>query len=206
MTSAPAYLIFEELIHADKIFPVFADRFVQARPVGGVEHGAACAANLKRITLKYLHKWGPVWKIGRFLVFGWLSKACGNDTLTKIAHILGNFCNWATFYSSFLVRLREWLFLHYLHLRTRADVTNLLCTESFLNNGPFPASFSLFSSFQFTVDSKQMFNISKFLPMTKFEPWTSGIGSNHSTNWATTTAHMHRILHQSFQIICGRIF
>ena len=24
--------------------------------------------------------------------------------------------------------------------------------------------------------------------MTGFEPWTSGIGSNHSTNWATTTA------------------
>ena len=42
-------------------------------------------------------------------------------------------------------------------------------------------SFSLF-------DSKQMFNINKFLPMTGFEPRTSGIGSNHSTNWATTTA------------------
>ena len=26
-------------------------------------------------------------------------------------------------------------------------------------NGPFPASFSLFSAFQYTVDSKQMFNI-----------------------------------------------
>ena len=30
----------------------------------------------------------------------------------------------------------------------------------FLKNGPFPASFSFFSSFQYTVDSKQMFNIS----------------------------------------------
>ena len=28
----------------------------------------------------------------------------------------------------------------------------------FLKNGPIPASFSLFSSFQYTVDSKQMFN------------------------------------------------
>ena len=28
----------------------------------------------------------------------------------------------------------------------------------------------------------------KFLLMTEFEPRTSGIGSNHSTNWATTTA------------------
>ena len=24
--------------------------------------------------------------------------------------------------------------------------------------------------------------------MTGFEPWTSGIGSDHSTNWATTTS------------------
>ena len=53
-------------------------------------------------------------------------------------------------------------------------------------NGPFLASFSLFSSFQYTVDSKQMFN--KFLPMTGFEPRTYGIGSDRSTNWATTTA------------------
>ena len=29
----------------------------------------------------------------------------------------------------------------------------------FFKYGPFPASFSLFSSFQYTVDSKQMFNI-----------------------------------------------
>ena len=33
-----------------------------------------------------------------------------------------------------------------------------------------------------------MFNIYKFLPMTVFEPRTSGIGSNCSTNLATTTA------------------
>ena len=49
-------------------------------------------------------------------------------------------------------------------------------------NGPFPASFSLFSSFQYTVDSKQMFDINKFLPMTGFELQTSGIGSDRSTN------------------------
>ena len=54
-----------------------------------------------------------------------------------------------------------------------------------LKNGPFPASFSLFLSLQYTVDSKQMFNINKFLPMTGFELRTSGIGSNRSTNWAT---------------------
>ena len=56
---------------------------------------------------------------------------------------------------------------------------------SFFKNGPFPASFSIFSSFQYTVDSKQMFNIHKFLPMIGFEPRTSGIRSNRSTNWAT---------------------
>ena len=45
--------------------------------------------------------------------------------------------------------------------------------------------FSLFSSFQYTVDRKQLFNINKFLLMTGFEPQTSGIGSDRSTNWAT---------------------
>ena len=49
-------------------------------------------------------------------------------------------------------------------------------------NGPFPASFSLFSAFQYTVDSKQMFNKNIFLPLTGFEPWTFGIGSDRSTN------------------------
>ena len=49
-------------------------------------------------------------------------------------------------------------------------------------NGPFPASFSLFSFFQYTVDSKQMLNLNNILLMTGFKPWTSGIGSNRSTN------------------------
>ena len=64
-------------------------------------------------------------------------------------------------------------------------ITASLCL---LKNGPFPATFSLFLSFKYTVDSKQMFNINQFLPMTGFEPRTPGIGSNRSTNWATTTA------------------
>ena len=38
-------------------------------------------------------------------------------------------------------------------------------------------------SIQFTVNIQY-----KFLPMTGFEPWTSGIRSDRSTNWATTTA------------------
>ena len=63
----------------------------------------------------------------------------------------------------------------------------------FKKNGPFLASFSLFSSFQYTVDSKQMFNINKFLPMTGFEPRTSGIGSDRSTNWAKTTSQIFKL-------------
>ena len=38
-----------------------------------------------------------------------------------------------------------------------------------------------------TVDSKNVQY--KFLPMTGFEPQTSGVGSDRSTYWATTTAH-----------------
>ena len=69
----------------------------------------------------------------------------------------------------------------------------MLLRSSFLSffnkNGPFPASSSLFSSFHYTVDCKQMFDITKFLPMTGFEPRISGIRSDRSTNWATTTFH-----------------
>ena len=39
-----------------------------------------------------------------------------------------------------------------------------------------------------------MFDINKFLPMTGFEPQTSDIKSNRSTNWATTTSHSNFIL------------
>ena len=44
-------------------------------------------------------------------------------------------------------------------------VINGQILQNNLKNGPFPASFSLFSSFQYTVDRKQMFNINiKFCP------------------------------------------
>ena len=42
--------------------------------------------------------------------------------------------------------------------------------------------FLYFSSFQYTVDNKQMFDINKFMPLTGFEMRTSGIGSDTSTN------------------------
>ena len=60
-------------------------------------------------------------------------------------------------------------------------------------NGLFLASFSLFSSFQCTVASKQMFYRNKFLKMTGFNLRTSGIRSNHSTNWATTTSLVKKL-------------
>ena len=63
--------------------------------------------------------------------------------------------------------------------------------------------FSLFSSFQYTVDRIQMFKINKFLPMTGFEPRTSGIGSNRSTNWATTTSLVHCYWFQIFYFDCN---
>ena len=46
---------------------------------------------------------------------------------------------------------------------------------------------SLFSSFQQLTFGKYV--CYKNLPMTGFEPRTSGFGSNHSSNWATTTSH-----------------
>ena len=48
-------------------------------------------------------------------------------------------------------------------------------------NGPFPPSFSLFCLFN-TFDSSI-----KISPMTGFELQTSGVGSDRSINWATTT-------------------
>ena len=55
-----------------------------------------------------------------------------------------------------------------------------------LKNGPFPASFFfIFVFYLNTVDSNQMFKIN--FPMTGFEPRTSGIGSDRSTNFVTAT-------------------
>ena len=55
----------------------------------------------------------------------------------------------------------------------------------FLKNGLLSASFFFMfvSSIQLTVNVQY-----KFFPMTGFEPRTSGIGNDRSTNWATTTA------------------
>ena len=52
-------------------------------------------------------------------------------------------------------------------------------------NGPFPASFSLFSSF---LDSNWHINMFELLPMSGFEPRISDVESDRSANCATTTA------------------
>ena len=56
----------------------------------------------------------------------------------------------------------------------------------FFWGGAFPASFSFVFVFsiQLTVNNVQY----KCLPMNGFEPRTCGIGSDRSTNWASTTA------------------
>ena len=72
--------------------------------------------------------------------------------------------------------------------RTRKDV--------FFKMGPSRPHFHYFCLFNI-VDSK-MFN-TIFLTMTGFELWTSGIGSDRSTNWATTTAHENT---RKYVIIC----
>ena len=46
-------------------------------------------------------------------------------------------------------------------------------------------------SIQLTVNNVQY----KCLPMTRFELWTSGIGNDRSTNWATTTAQTREQLY-----------
>ena len=78
-------------------------------------------------------------------------------------------------------------FVRYIYVVLKGRTAMLVHTRYryfgfFYKNGPFPASFSLFLSFQYTVDSKQMFDINKFLLMTGFDPQTSGIGSDRSTN------------------------
>ena len=58
-------------------------------------------------------------------------------------------------------------------------------------NGPFTASFFFISSYQYSWQETIALYIS--LSMTGFEPRTSGIASNHSTNWATTTARYTKL-------------
>ena len=67
----------------------------------------------------------------------------------------------------------------------------------YIFNGPNLASFSFFKNtslpvsffFIFVFSMQLTVNVNyNFLLMTGFEPWTAGVGSNHSNNWATNTA------------------
>ena len=62
-------------------------------------------------------------------------------------------------------------------------VHSIIC---YLIIGPFPPSFSLFSSFQFQF-------LILLIVMTGFKQRISGIGSDRSTNWATTTCLLFAI-------------
>ena len=48
-----------------------------------------------------------------------------------------------------------------------------------------------------------MFN--KILPMTGVEPRTSGIKSDRSTNWATTTSHLCKVINFRATALCKLI-
>ena len=64
-----------------------------------------------------------------------------------------------------------------------------------LSKRPFPASLSIFSSFQYTVDSKQMFNIKiDFCRWLDLNRGPLHIGSDCYINWAITTARIENIL------------
>ena len=53
---------------------------------------------------------------------------------------------------------------------------------------PIPGFFTFIFCLFNTIKCKCSIQI---LPMTEFEPWTSGVGSDCSTNWATTTVPLH---------------
>ena len=65
----------------------------------------------------------------------------------------------------------------------------VLFSRYFLKNGPYPASFFVFST-QLTVNKCS----TKVLPMTGFEPRNSGVRGDRSTNAVTTTVRSYLIL------------
>ena len=61
--------------------------------------------------------------------------------------------------------------------------------ENFFEDGPLPASLSLFRLFCIFI----LELVDKILPMTGFELPISGVRSDSSTNLATTTAHLEEV-------------
>ena len=64
---------------------------------------------------------------------------------------------------------------------------HLVWLESFFKKWANPGIF--FFIFVFSTQMTEHIQY-KFLPMTGYEQWTSGVGSDRSTNWATATAHL----------------
>ena len=77
------------------------------------------------------------------------------------------------------------------NLRKRSSSPKFTFETLYFFNGPFPASFPLFSSF---LDSNVQINMFQILPMSGFDPRISGVGSDHSAYCATTTAHWDTVL------------
>ena len=75
-------------------------------------------------------------------------------------------------------------------MKGRELILGFCLVVSFSGLGPFPSSFFFFHLFR-TVDSKHSIYI---LPMAGFKLRPSGVGSNHPTNWAKTTARYLSVL------------
>ena len=68
------------------------------------------------------------------------------------------------------------------------DKTSFLFTAKVdIVNGPFLASYSLFRLFNSKQQTRGQY---KSLPITGFKPRTSGVGSDRSANWASTTVQV----------------
>ena len=113
--------------------------------------------------------------INQFFCY-WLSKYKKKLSILKVinsfwlvsaASLLCPFTNIAYQPSSALRNIRLWLTL-------------------FFKDRPFPASFLYFRIFCILIARL----VEKILPITGFKLWISGVGSNHSTNWATPMPHV----------------
>ena len=97
-------------------------------------------------------------------------------------HFLGK--NWCDYFlgNFWKKKMGNFLFRHLVTMSPRLFVF-------FKKNWPIPATF--FFIFVFSIYLTENIQY-KFLPMTGYEPRTSGVRSDRSTNWATTT----------FRIVC----
>ena len=143
-----------------------------------------------------------VTRLGDFLHFEQPFKAGGNNYFTKLPTLLSNFCKgfyWNDFWATFI---DIWQFLsghtgrdpHLDKFNSKSwsferEFYSVTFWAFCFLNGPFPASFSSFSSFQYICQLLKVLH--KILPMTGFQPRTSCVGSECS---ATQSQPRLRIL------------